>query len=104
MSEAQALLAGELETYGRTSSGIVDIDRADFLRPLAEALARADERERALMTWQLALEAGRLNPNARPRAEDLCLTCLSMIRSDVEPTPDMLRTCEAIRDGLKAPW
>ena len=104
MSEARALLAGELETYGRTSNGIVDIDRADFLRPLAEALARADERERALMTWQLALDAGRLNPNARPRAEDLCLTCLSMIRSDVEPSPDMLRTCESIRDGLKAPW
>ncbi|MGA1266734.1 MAG: hypothetical protein ACO32J_06105 [Phycisphaerales bacterium] len=64
----------------------------------------AGDRDEALRIWRLALEAGALNPNARPRAEDLCLTCLSMVRSGVEPPADMRATIRSIRSGLKAPW
>jgi hypothetical protein len=82
----------------------VDIERADFLRPIAEGLNDVGDRDDAMHAWALALDAGSLNPNAKPRAEDLTKTCLSMVRSGVEPTDAMREKIANIRAGLKAPW
>jgi tetratricopeptide (TPR) repeat protein len=102
--QARRVIQDTLARYRSDTSEVVDIDRADVLRPLAEAMVDAGDRDEALRIWRLALEAGALNPNARPRAEDLCLTCLSMVRSGVEPPADMRATIRSIRSGLKAPW
>lgn len=103
-ADARDLLSESRARFERDRAGIVDMDRADCLRPMAEALADLGDRQGALQCWTAALEAGRANPNARPRAEDLCLTCISMARADAAPTDEMRRTIRAIRDGLKAPW
>lgn len=102
--QARRVIQETLARYQANPSEVVDIDRADMLRPLAEALVDLGDRDEALRVWRLALEVGALNPNARPRAEDLCLTCLSMARSGVEPPEDMRATIRSIRSGLKAPW
>lgn len=101
---ARTVVAAALQAYKDAPTGIVDIDRADYLRPLAEALAALGDAEEARSVWALALEAGAVNPNARPRAEDLCLTCLSMARAGVCPSDAMTRTMQSIQTGLKAPW
>lgn len=101
---ALQLVSEALDRYRRDVASIVDVDRADFVRPLAEAFAELGDSGRAIDAWTLALAAGSTNPNARPRAEDLCLTCLSIVRSDVEPTDALRRSMREIQNGLKAPW
>lgn len=102
--QARELLADMLARYERAPTAMVDIERADYLRPLAEALQDLGDREQALRIWTLALEAGSVNPNARPRAEDLCLTSLSMVRCGAKPTEGMRTRMADIQNGLKAPW
>ncbi|MFZ4723244.1 MAG: hypothetical protein ACOYMI_08890 [Phycisphaerales bacterium] len=103
-ARAGALVAAAVQAYVDAPTTMVDIDRADYLRPLAEALAALGDADEARVVWSRALEAGAANPNARPRAEDLCLTCLSMARADVPPTDAMRQTIRSIQAGLKAPW
>jgi tetratricopeptide (TPR) repeat protein len=103
-TRARPLVVTAVRVYKDAPTAMVDIDRADYLRPLAEALAALGDAEEARSVWALALEAGAVNPNARPRAEDLCLTCLSMARAGVCPSDAMTRTMQSIQVGLKAPW
>jgi tetratricopeptide (TPR) repeat protein len=103
-ARARPLVAAAVQAYVDAPTTMVDIDRADYLRPLAEALAALGDADEARVVWSRALEAGAGNPNARPRAEDLCLTCLSMARADVPPTDAMRQTIRSIQAGLKAPW
>ncbi len=93
-----------LQSYETSPTLLVDIDRADYLRPLAETLFELGERDEAMRVWSLALEVGAVNLNARPRAEDLCLTQLSMVRVGAEPTERIRAVMKSIREGLKAPW
>ncbi len=90
--------------YAVHRNGIVDLRRGASLRALAEAYAELGERDRSLLLYAEALDAGALNPNARPRAEDLSATCLSMAVSRTEPTPEMLRRTQEIRASLADPW
>lgn len=101
---ALAILQDTLGPYERAPEAVVDIDRADLLCPIAEAFEAAGDRASAVRVWRLALMAAAVNPNARPRAEDLCLCLLSLIRADVEPDPDLTRLIDALQAGLKAPW
>lgn len=101
---ARAQLESLESAYRARVEEITDLRRATSLRALAEAHAGLGDRARALRLWSEALDAGALNPNARPRAEDLCLTCISMAGAAVEPTPAMDARIAAIRAGLVAPW
>lgn len=103
-SGAREMLGEMLKRYEQAPAAMVDIERADYLRPLGEALQALGDREAAMHAWTLALEAGSVNPNARPRAEDLCQTMLSMVRSGAEPTDAMRARMADIQGGLKAPW
>lgn len=101
---ARALLASARKAYSARHAEIVDIFRAGYLRPVAEALAETGDRDAAIACWMLALDAGSTNPNARPRAEDLCRTMVSMVRAGVEPTGELVRRIDEIGLGLKDPW
>jgi len=83
---------------------IVDIFRAQPLRAVAEAYAELGERDRALAVYLRAIEEGSRNPNARPRAEDLSATVLSMASSGVEPDDAIAARLRAVRAGLAEPW
>lgn len=94
---ALALFAAERER-------IVDIDRADTLRPLAEAYQAMGDTQAALSVYAQALDEGVQNPNSRPRAEDLSATCCSMALAGVEPDARLWAKLRQVRDGLGEPW
>jgi len=59
--------------------------RADALRPLAEAYAVLGQSQRALELFRRVYAFGVINPNIRPRVNDLTNTCVSMAVHGVEP-------------------
>jgi len=83
---------------------IVDIDRADTLRPLAEAYQAMGDTTAALSIYAQAIEEGAQNPNSRPRAEDLSATCCSMALSGVTPDAALWARLRELSDGLGDPW
>ena len=83
---------------------IVDIDRADALRPLAEAYQAMGDTAAALSIYAQAIEEGTQNPNSRPRAEDLSATCCSMALAGVTPDAALWTRLRELRDGLGDPW
>ena len=101
---ARARLASLERTFRDRTAEIVDLRRANCLRALAEAWVDLGDRAAAMRLWSDALEAGALNPNARPRAEDLCATLISMAGPGIRPTPEMERRIAGIESGLVAPW
>lgn len=101
---ASAQLDALHAAYRARRGEIVDLRRATSLRALAEGYARAGARAQALECWAEALEEGVGNPNSRPRAEDLCATCVSMATCGIEPTPQMQRRIDEIRAALGDPW
>lgn len=101
---AGALLIDAHAYYDANVERIFDIDRADCLRPLAEAWARIGDRSRALDLYHEALDASVINPNGRPRVFDLVAICLSMVRLDFDPGVDLWNHITAVREGLDEPW
>jgi len=99
-NEALAALA----FYDESETAIVDIYRAGALRPLAEAFEVMDDRETALTLYRRAIEEGARNPNARPRADDLSATCISMALLGIEPGDALRARMYQIFDGLESPW
>lgn len=93
-----------LESFRSNERLVADIFRAGALCPAAEALVALGEEERARAVYRAAIEAGALNPNARPRAEDLAQTAASLARSGIEPDEATWARLRAIRDGLTDPW
>ncbi|MEZ6194607.1 MAG: hypothetical protein R3F20_02600 [Planctomycetota bacterium] len=93
-----------LAFYDSQYRSIVDIDRADALRALAESLHRMGDDETAARAYAKALEAGIQNPNSRPRADDLVATCLSMARWGFTPDDAMRDRIRAIEAELGTPW
>lgn len=92
------------EQYRAHEAEIVNLRRGISLRALAEGYAQFGDYQSALDRYSAALEAGILNPNSRPRAEDLTATCISMADSGVSPTVSQLRRIEEISGMLSDPW
>jgi hypothetical protein len=92
------------QLYDRESLNVLSIDRADTIRPLAEAYMIIGDSKAAAGIYTLTVKDGAVNPNARPRAEDLSLTCLSMALCGFEPDTALWESINQIRQGLKEPW
>ena len=83
---------------------IVDIYRAGALRPLAEAYQAMGDAEAARAVYGKVLEEGALNPNSRPRAEDLSATFCSMATNGVDPGTALRARMLQLHEGLGPPW
>lgn len=90
--------------YQTRIESMVDIDRADALRPLAATFASIGAADRSRACFRTAIDAGAMNPNARPRAEDLAATCAAMAVAGVEPDAELMARIHSIAGGLSAPW
>lgn len=101
---ARTELDAALATFEEKRPYIVDIDRADVLRALAEGYLEIGVGGVAHELYDKAVAAGVENPNSRPRADDLVATCCSMARLDFEPDEVLWRRLRAVRDGLGDPW
>ncbi len=93
-----------LDEYRKERQKIVNIYRAESLRPLAEAYQAMGDRSAALEVYKLAVEEGVVNPNSRPRAIDLSATCCSMAVHGVIPDAELWARMQEIRGGLSDPW
>ena len=94
-------LRAEFEARAET---IVNLRRAASWRSLADGYQLLGDTEDAGRCHAAALDAGALNPNARPRADDLSATCVSMAVSGFMPSTELLLRIEHIRAGLADPW
>lgn len=99
-TDADAALA----SYDAGRERIVNIYRARVLRPLAEAYVATGDFEKARTVYARAIEEGVLNPNSRPRCDDLVATVCSMVVRDVEPDASLRKRISEIRSELGAPW
>lgn len=93
-----------LASFKANEERVANVFRAQALRPAAETMVDLGGRERAVEIFRWAIEAGALNPNARPRAEDLAQTCASLAVAGIEPDEAMWSRLGAIRAGLVDPW
>jgi len=101
---ARALVDAALAQFDQRESGIYNLWRPDCLRPLAEACQLIGEAAKARSLYARALEAGALNPNGRPQAEDLAKTCTSMALSGFKPDTALWEDIHRLRDQLSDPW
>ena len=90
--------------YEARAETIVNLRRAASWRALAEGYQLLGDTDDARHCYAAALDAGAINPNARPRAEDLSATCVSMAVSGFMPPTELLLRIEHIRAGLADPW
>lgn len=103
-AKARAEADEALALYRAEGEKIVDIYRADSLRPLAEAYQAMGDTPAAMAIYRKAVEEGNGNPNSRPRAEDLSATCCSMALRGVEPDAELRALISRIEEGLGSPW
>jgi hypothetical protein len=102
----EALESAELlyQEYEKVESKIYDIYRADVLCVIAEAFAFMGEKERAAKVYMNALDQAVINPNSRPRIEDLNVIVGSMIGFNVPLTKGLMGKIDVLIKSLGEPW
>lgn len=103
--EAGVAMADEaLAKYDEVRESINSIWRGRALRPLAEAYASLGQRMIASDLYERALAEAVVNPNSRPRVEDLVKISISITRSGIEPTRSLEQGLERVARGVGEPW
>lgn len=92
------------ELYTEKQQEIIDIERTEALIPVAEAFQTAGDTPSALSIYKQAAEAAVVNPNNRPRAEDLSAICVSMALNRVAPDQALWKRIREIQADLGDPW
>ncbi|MCR9246595.1 MAG: hypothetical protein NXI31_16295 [bacterium] len=103
-SEALDELNETLQYFEVHKQEIETMFRADGLAPVGNAYERCGSRASAVAVYRLALEHAAINPNSRPRLQDLVLVALSMIDCGFEPPPTLRQRMQKMRAGLGEPW
>ena len=93
-----------LSFYETHRESIVSIYRTEALLPIAEAYQTMKQSDKALIVYKKTLEESVINPNSRPRAEDVSAICSSMAAFAVEPDQMLWTRIEQVRQGLGDPW
>ena len=93
-----------LDLFDAKKDEIVNIYRAQMLRPIAEAYHVMGDTAASLDLYRRAIEAGTENPNSRPRAEDLVATCCSMALHAVMPGAELWSRLREVQGALGDPW
>jgi len=101
---ARAEVQKALALFDAQREKIVNIYRAQTLRPIAEAVHAMGDGETAVNLYRRVLEAGQENPNSRPRTDDLVATCCSLALHAVQPGEILMKRIRDIRAGLGDPW
>jgi tetratricopeptide (TPR) repeat protein len=102
--EARVDLDEALAVYHRERITFRSTQRADILRPFAEAYHAIGDDERAGALYEIVIEEGLENPNSRPRADDITATCISMAEHGFEPSQKLLARINEVVGGLGDPW
>lgn len=102
--KASDVVVRAMALYSEKEEAIVNIWRAGALRAIASAFAEIGDMENARLACELALEAGMVNPNSVPRAEDLVATLIIVAEHDIDVDEAFLARAEEIASNLGDPW
>lgn len=102
----EALEAAELlyTKYGETEGSIYNIHRADVLCSIGEVFAFIGRMDRAEQIYLNALDQAGVNPNSKPRLEDLNLITLSLVEYNVPLSSALTEKVDGLIGSLGAPW
>lgn len=101
---ARSSAAALLPFFNDHQLEIINIDKAETLLPVAEALDIMGDTDGARTVYRRAIEAAIENPNSRPRAEDVSAICLSMAKQNIEPDAVLWKRIREIQANLGDPW
>jgi tetratricopeptide (TPR) repeat protein len=93
-----------LAVYHESREAIVDVFRREALIPVAEALCTMGDLEAARAVYEQAIDESVINPNSRPRANDLSAICVSMARMGFEPDEAQWARLREVHASLGDPW
>lgn len=99
-TEAEEALAD----YHRERESIVNIYRAETLRPLALAWFVLEEPAKGEELLALVIEEGMENPNSRPRCDDFVATCVALAKRGIRPPAATMTRMQEVYKGLGEPW
>ncbi len=85
-------------------ASIIDVFLARSLRPVAVAAVATGDPVLAARVFAAVVDAGAVNPNGRPRAEDLARTLAAMAVSGHQPSEMLQSRIDEIAEGLGDPW
>lgn len=103
-SVARETLSGALERFSAETRQIADIDRAEVLVACAHAAAAIPDAAWAERLFVQALEAGLINPNSRPRAQDISYVCAAAAASACGESDQLIAAARAATAQLGDPW
>lgn len=103
-SQGLGQLGAALKVFEDERYRVPDVFRGDALRPVAQAYIEVGEREAALSVYRKLVEEGALNPNSRPRAQDLVRTALALVRLDLQPDDALSSRLRELAGALGEPW
>lgn len=101
---ALEILREAVAAYEEAREGIVSIWRGRSLRPLAEAFLAVGSPVSAAELYERALAEAVVNPNSRPRLEDLVATCNSIVVSGLDAPESLRKALQRTRAALGEPW
>jgi len=104
VDRAKAEAEQALVEWHREREQIIDIFRAESLRPLALAWHAMGEADLARDLLAQVLEEGMENVNSRPRCDDLVDTLVAMAVRGIDPTAALWPRIREIVAGLGVPW
>ncbi len=101
---AKTAIDALIPLYDAAREQIINIYRDGVLRPVAEAYQQIGQIDAARRVYARILEEGVVNPNSRPRAQDLSATCASMALCGFQPDQELWARIAAVQVGLSDPW
>ena len=104
VDRARADAAAALADWHTQRDSIVDVFRAETLRPLALAFFAIGDASNGEAVLTLAIEEGQENPNSRPRCDDLVDTAVALCVRGIEPSAQALQRLREISGALGEPW
>jgi hypothetical protein len=93
-----------IRKYDTGRDEIIDIYRCAIVCRMAEASAATGRSDQAVDLYLRAADESRINPNSRPRADDLNEICCSAALSGTKPSKDLLLKLNMINSELGDPW
>ena len=99
-ARASETLERAVTTFHEHKSELYTYQHAAVIRDIAAGFAKTGKLERAHSLYGEAVDAGSINPNVRPRTEDIVHTAVSMALSGVEPDADLFSAMQGILKDL----
>lgn len=98
--KAKEQLDEALSLFNEHVNNIRDYKRAKALREVAFSYQTMKEQKKAYQVYKKAVNQGFINPNIKPRTDDLTATCVSMALSGINPDQNLWKLMTDVKKQL----